>query len=167
MSVHRHVHVDESIIMIFEERAFCPVGATMVWYWFDKPGKSRASASCDRWKPRNFQWRPLLQKLMARSGLSATTREVNVGVEFPISCYPFFLFSYLLFVPPSPSIDEAFRVDAIKCHKMKCPTMKANDGDGVRRKRTSENEQSGQSWCTIVRSAFDASVKCTASYCRV
>jgi len=37
---------------------------------------------------------------MARSGLSATTREVNVGVEFPISCYPFF-FIFLLILSRS------------------------------------------------------------------
>lgn len=138
----------------------------MAWYWLDRPisqhqrGKSRARRILRPMKTAQFPMvdPPLprcptpLQKLMARSGLSATTREVNVGVEFPISCYPFFFILLPPFcpvAPPSPSIGEAFRVDAIKCHKMKCPTMKANDGErwcgGA--KRTSGNEQPGQSRC--------------------
>lgn len=131
-----------------KDELFCLSGTVTARDWLDslswhRRGKSRASTPCEGWKPRNFQWRSLLQKLMVRSGLSATTRVVNVGVEFPISCYLFFCFfvfffsfSFLFFLA-SRRRRSTKRRCAIKCHKMKCPTMKGNDGGGVRRKRTS------------------------------
>jgi len=116
---------------------------------------------------------------MARSGLSATTRVVNVGVEFPISCYLFFCFFPVFFFSfsssspfsrPVPSRRRRRRSTkrrcAIKCHKMKCPTMKGNDGGGVRRKRTNREWTAEPiAMPRVVRPAFDTSVKCTA--CRI
>lgn len=129
-----------------------------------------------QWKPRNFQWRPLLQKLMGRSSLSATTRAVNVEVEFPISCaIPLFFYFPSSFLsrrriavaspPPPPSIDEAFRVDvpsnAIKWNVRRWKRMMAMVwGEN---ERAGMNGRANRDALASVRPAFDAAVKCAAS----